>query len=439
VLVTNAFVWYAFVIELLTAIVQTAHINQSTVLLIWALHFGGIAVSALVGAFLAKRIKDRSRFILYWMFLGVILSAISIVINLTLIPNILALSLLFGVSLGFGMPSCMGYFADSIAVEKRGRVGGIIFLLTGLTIVTLEIVAGAGIGYKVVILAGWRLFGLLMFLLFLKYWPMNEVLSKNKPVPYKPLLNYKPFLLYLVPWLMFSLLTNLTTPMLTNMTQSMQNSGVNIPSIEYLRSIENLLGAVFGVIGGFLIDFVGRKRMSIIGFAMLGLGYSFLGILSENPLTWYFYTFVDGAAWGIFFVIFVITIWADLSNGSSSEKYYAVGVLPFFFSYFLRFTVGFDLSVAIPKEAIFSFVAFFLFLAVLPLVYAPETLPEKVMKDRDLKSYAEKALQKAQKKEKKDHKKEDNKAKEDAGGNEGEAEEKGEEYEEARKLAEKYY
>jgi len=32
-----------------------------------------------------------------------------------------------------------------------------------------------------------------------------------------------------------------------------------------------------------------------------------------------------------------------------------------------------------------------LFLAVLPLVYAPETLPEKQMKDRELKNYIDKA------------------------------------------------
>jgi hypothetical protein len=39
----------------------------------------------------------------------------------------------------------------------------------------------------------------------------------------------------------------------------------------------------------------------------------------------------------------------------------------------------------------FSFASFFLFLAVIPLMYAPETLPEKTIKDRELKSYLEKA------------------------------------------------
>jgi hypothetical protein len=38
-----------------------------------------------------------------------------------------------------------------------------------------------------------------------------------------------------------------------------------------------------------------------------------------------------------------------------------------------------------------------LFLAVLPLFYAPETLPEKVRKERELKFYVEKAQEVAQK------------------------------------------
>jgi hypothetical protein len=75
----------------------------------------------------------------------------------------------------------------------------------------------------------------------------------------------------------------------------------------------------------------------------------------------------------------------------SSDKYYALGVTPFFISKYLQFTIGTDIANAIPNSAIFSFAALFLFLAVLPLVYAPETLPEKTMRDRELKIYIEKA------------------------------------------------
>ena len=56
-------------------------------------------------------------------------------------------------------------------------------------------------------------------------------------------------------------------------------------------------------------------------------------------------------------------------------------------------------------STVFSFAAFFLFAATLPLFYAPETLPEKVMKDRDLKSYIENAKKKAAKETEKVHKK----------------------------------
>jgi len=78
--------------------------------------------------------------------------------------------------------------------------------------------------------------------------------------------------------------------------------------------------------------------------------------------------------------------------------------------------------------------SFFLFLAVIPLMYAPETLPEKAMKDRDLKSYTEKALEKAQKEAEKSQKKQPDKTEK---GKE-EPKETPEDAE-ARKLAEKYY
>jgi hypothetical protein len=45
----------------------------------------------------------------------------------------------------------------------------------------------------------------------------------------------------------------------------------------------------------------------------------------------------------------------------------------------------------IPLSTAFSLASFFLFLAVVPLMYAPETLPEKTLRERELKSYIEKA------------------------------------------------
>ena len=95
---------------------------------------------------------------------------------------------------------------------------------------------------------------------------------------------------------------------------------------------ENILIAVFAVITGILADRSGRKRLAIAGFAALGIGYAALGLFQG----WYVYIIADGVAWGIFYVLFLFTIWGDLSQGSSSEKAYVVGAIPFLFSFLLQ-------------------------------------------------------------------------------------------------------
>jgi len=169
---------------------------------------------------------------------------------------------------------------------------------------------------------------------------------------------------------------------------------------------------------------------------LVGVGYSVLGLFPHSMSSWYFYTAVDGIAWGILYVLFVILIWGYLSYNAPSDKYYAIGVIPFFISKFLELVLGNTVAGGISDYALFSFVAFFLFLAVLPLVYAPETLPEKVMKDRDLKSYIEKAQKAVQKETKKSYKQ----LQSDSQNETIESpKENSKENIEAQKLAEKYY
>jgi accessory gene regulator protein AgrB len=83
-------------------------------------------------------------------------------------------------------------------------------------------------------------------------------------------------------------------------------------------------------------------------------------------------------------------LWGDLGQPSGRERYYAIGTIPFFIAGILELVVGPYVSL-IPPEAAFSLAAFFLFLAILPLLYAPETLPEKKIHERELRQYVEKA------------------------------------------------
>jgi len=88
----------------------------------------------------------------------------------------------------------------------------------------------------------------------------------------------------------------------------------------------------------------------------------------------------------------LLIVWGDLSQHSSREKYYAIGVMPFFLSTIIQeYLISVpDLMNILPISA-FSMAAFFLFMAVLPLLYAPETLPQKKMELRRLREFAEDA------------------------------------------------
>jgi len=376
-LVTNALVWYFYAFTIMGSILNSTPSDQFTTLLLWSVHFAGAIFSVLIGALWMKAGKSRTSFLISWMLLGAVSSLAYFVGNTVGTLGLAVLFFLFGVSFGAGMPICMGYFSDYTPVENRGSLGGIIVFAFGLGMFLLRILPGS-IATEALILAGWRMAGLVAFLLIKPYEESGE--AKN--VSYRSLLSQRSLIFYLVPWILFSLVNNLSQPVLSNILK---------PSlVEFSITIENVLAGVFAIVGGFLTDFLGRKRMATAGFVMLGLGYTILGIAPQSTLSVYFYTVVDGVAWGTLFVIFVMAVWGDLSYGAFSDKYYAIGGVPFLVSIFLPTVIGQYISTVSPY-AIFSFTAFFLFLAVLPLMYAPETLPEKTIKDRELQGYVVRA------------------------------------------------
>ena len=65
-------------------------------------------------------------------------------------------------------------------------------------------------------------------------------------------------------------------------------------------------------------------------------------------------------------------------------------MLPFLISSYIQILFT-PYAEFVPVSAAFSLASFFLFLAVLPLMYAPETLPEKKIELKRLRKYMEKA------------------------------------------------
>lgn len=433
-LVANPLIWYYAVIifleSTLTEMTSNGTLTSRDAIIIWGIHFSGIIFAALLGTLLAKKI-DRNKFLMAWIALGAISPFTLFAFGTSSLLIIGLVVLLLGISLGIGMPTCMGYYTNAVPIESRGRISGLVMLLTGVGIFAFSLFASIDLVVLGVVLVSWRLFGLLVF-----YKAKSKAETKKEDTTsYKHVLSQQSVVFYLIPWIMFSLVNYLAGPA----QEQIINNDVAIANISL---IQNIMMGIFAVIGGFLLDSVGRKRIAIAGFVMLGIDTATLGLFPTQIWSNYFSATVDGIAFGFLWVIFIVTIWGDLSHSTNSSKYYAIGVLPFFISKLLELTVGKEISNYIVNNAgnngLFSFLAFFLFLAVLPLVYAPETLPEKVMKDRDLKSYVEKAKKKVQQEAGEPQKKNSDQS---IGNKDPQAKpkESGDEYEEAQKLAEKYY
>jgi hypothetical protein len=89
----------------------------------------------------------------------------------------------------------------------------------------------------------------------------------------------------------------------------------------------------------------------------------------------------------------------------------------------------------------FSFASFFLFIAILPLVFASETLSDKIIKERELNGYIQKALSTVNQR-KPDEKKGTEKEKKNSGQSNREEDENSQGTEKDKKaceLTEKYY
>ncbi|MFB3888762.1 MAG: hypothetical protein ACE14S_04660 [Candidatus Bathyarchaeia archaeon] len=379
-MVANVFIWYLYSGRFLTEITGASAFSSFETSVVWGVNVLGTATAAVLGVSLAYRVRQRIRFLRYWLLAGITLSLAPLAFDVTGFTASAVFFTLVGVYFGLGMPVSLGYFAASTQAENRSRQGGLAFLIIFASLFLLGALRIDDVALNAVVLAACE--AVTLALTFGMKLEEREIGSKDK-VSYRNIVTNKAFLLYFVPWMMFSAVNFVTLPVVNEIFPEL---------FEYSGMVENLLAAMCAVICGFLGDYIGRKRVVLGGFALLGLGYASLGLFTDSIVGWWFYTAVDGVAWGAFYAIFLMAIWGDIAQRKSSEKYYTLGYLPFVLSVYTQLSIGTSISSAVFKTAVFSFASVFLFLAVLPLAYAPETLPEKAVKDRELRDYLEKAM-----------------------------------------------
>jgi MFS family permease len=386
ILLFNTFVWFYLTLTIIDNVLSDLSVTHAQNLIIWTAYYGAIIISSIVGSFLSSKISRRN-LLYFWIILGVLASSLpALLVNSTVISIGIVCGLL-GVSFGLGMPSCLAYFADWTLIENRGRSGGIIFFISNLIAPLFAILFGMfNLITNSIFFTSWRAIGLITFFVS----PEEKIVSETKNnASFMSILREKSFLLYFVAWLMFCLIDSFERPILEPFFGDF---------FYLILMIGPIIGSLSAFIAGLLSDWIGRKRVVLYGFATLGIGYGIISLAPATMISWYFYLAIDSITTGILWVTFVLILWGDLSEYGAREKYYAIGGFPYFLTYIVQLLSA-PYVMLIPETSVFSIAAFFLFLAVLPLLYAPETLPEKKIELRRLRSYVEKAKEVKEKRE----------------------------------------
>lgn len=385
-LLINVFIWYYIISATIDNMLSITHATETQLLITWVVHYIAVLGFGIAGAILSERIA-REKLLQVWIITSAAVSCLPILASEPSFEFTTFVAFLLGGFFGFGMPSCLAYFGDNVVIEKRGSKAGIVFLATNLVAAAFVIflqTINSGLATAALIAAVWRGLGLTAFLGVTH--EEKAALPQKSRVSLLSIFRNRSFMLYFAAWLFFCLIDRFEKPILVAFF------GADIYNSQFL--IEPIIGSVSALVGGILADSIGRKHMAMFGFIILGLAYAVIGIVPPSIYSWYFYTIMDAIGAGILWVNFILVLWGDLAFRDAKEKYYLVGSMPFFITDIVRFLMPVVLTVeerARLAYAMLSIASFFLFLAVIPLFYAPETLPEKRIRERELKGYIEKA------------------------------------------------
>jgi len=346
------------------------------------LFLSSVIVSAFVGSIVADKVNRKKlmfSLILFGLFSSVPLMFLRDA-NVALI-----LSILLGASFGPLLPLVQSFFADSTIPEERGRVCGFLILATFIFIVfamlIIELSSLDSIGMLLITFV-LKLTGLLPFLLV----SIDEKVEKSKP--WSQVLKCKDFGIYLLAYILFNICSGLVTfiwygrPYPTDESAAFEAANASATVLRYFGV------AVLAVITGFLADKIGRKKPVIMGVVLLGAAYALVG-LTLTPQTFFLQLIISGLAWGILIVIYNI-IPGDLAFPGSEYKFYTLGIIIPFILY-TGINSGGRFLIFNPQLDVFSTIlSIVLFLSIIPILYAKETLSESKMRTLRLKEHIRK-------------------------------------------------
>ena len=136
-------------------------------------------------------------------------------------------------------------------------------------------------------------------LLGISFKLLNGPIEKSdiqKAPSYFELIKDRKIQLYLFPWIMFTIINFAEAPMIETV--------IGPELFPILQLVTWFLVGIFAIIGGYIADIVGRKRVIIAGFVMLGIEYAAMSTFNTE-FAGYLFVFLDGVSWGLLLSVFL--------------------------------------------------------------------------------------------------------------------------------------
>jgi MFS family permease len=182
---------------------------------------------------------------------------------------------------------------------------------------------------------------------------------------------------FLFSWLMFN-----TAGALAVFLKSWIETSLEYLFITQFEQLFQYVGvALSAIFSGFFSDYFGRKKTIVFGLSTLGISYTFFAIVT-NPFAYLLTRILYGIAWGILMVNYYLTVIGDLSRKGSREKFFTLGGVITFNLFMIGDILGRVYSLDIPPTIISVFLSVILYTSIIPVLYAPETLPLKIQEKR---------------------------------------------------------
>ncbi len=327
-----------------------------------------IVASLAIGAIISRKLNKREHSVLN--LIGILLGLV-LLFPMDGTVKLLLLALLGGMSSSIGLPNLLNYVVGLTRFDNRGAASGIFLFIVyvllfifSVVVSNLTILAVALIIIKAVSLV-------LSNKCTFSIHRTEDLPSASSKVSTK--------LYFLFAWFIFLLVDAIVINVLVRW--------ISYSDFYVISLYSTFIGLFSLILGGFVMDVVGRKKIMVFAYAYLGAEYA---LVTLSYGTFISYMFLDGIAWGILTTLFTLVIWGDLATPTSRPKYLAMSLGIATSMIFLKNILQ-VIDMPMPPEQTFPLTSIFLFLAVIITLYLPETLPDKVIQARDLQDYIERA------------------------------------------------